>query len=91
MYLICAESRHGNKTIFLADRGKTKSKWWTLETLEAIIYKKKSAAEFALSRLHYNNPSIITYKQALQIEQEQTEYNEHPHSEDGVQGTFNFF
>jgi len=76
MYAIICDARKGKnlgiETLALVDRGKSKKLWWTSDQTDLILgYRKKSAAEFALSRLHLNNPRIVSLDEAERIIQEQ--------------------
>lgn len=72
MYAIICDARKGGnlgiETLALVDRGKTKKFWWTSDNPGLILgYRKKPAAEFALSRLKKNNPRIIPLEEAKAI------------------------
>jgi hypothetical protein len=69
MYAIICDARKGRNlginTLALVDRGKTKKLWWTSDNPDLILgFHKKSAAEFALSRLKMNNPRIASLNEA---------------------------
>ncbi|HEC67137.1 hypothetical protein LCGC14_2654350 [marine sediment metagenome] len=70
MYLITTEGKRG-KTLFLVDRSITKSQWWTETLAWAMVFKKHSAAQFSLRKLHYRSPSIISYETAKRISHDQ--------------------
>ncbi|WP_116082050.1 hypothetical protein [Tropicimonas sp. IMCC34011] len=65
MYAIICNARKGASmgisTLALVDRAKSKSLWWTDHNSElAMKYRKRSAAEFAASRLKQNNARVVS-------------------------------
>ena len=44
--------------MFLADRRLTSSFWWTPDSSYAMVFEKKSAAEFQALRYKYNNVRV---------------------------------
>ena len=69
-YCITSNARKGSglgvQKLFLVDRTKSKRLWWTSDNPQIIIkYKSLAAAEYALSRLNFNSPKIISEKQAV--------------------------
>ena len=68
-FYIVSEGRSG-QVIFLADRRKTNSQWWTSSTKKAMCFFHRSAVREALSKLLYNNPRIIEDVEAGRIERD---------------------
>ena len=65
----------GIEKLALVDRDKSRDIWWTSDNPDLILsYRKKSSAEFACRRLHYNNPTVVSFKEAQEIIKEQREY-----------------
>lgn len=56
------------KTLFLVDRKICKSKWWSDGISDAMHFNFLSAAQFSCSRLKFNDPKVLTFKQALDAE-----------------------
>lgn len=85
-YYIVTKGRRDNQMLFLVDRNKTKSKWWTTILSQAIGFDKKSAAKVQLSKLVYNDPQIVDSRNTKSIERENemNDYNEHPFSSEGL-------
>ena len=75
-FAIICDARKGGSlgitTLALVDRSKTKRLWWTTDDSNIILnYRKKSAAEFAVSRLRRNNARIVSFNEAVSIIQDQ--------------------
>lgn len=49
-------------TVYLADRHKTKSQWWTTDVNKIMKFYKKSAAEYQRNRYHKVSLLPITSK-----------------------------
>lgn len=81
-YLVIQDSRRNGKPLFLVDRRHTKSKWWTSVVDEAMWFKNESAALIQSRKLIFNNPGIITLKEAQEIEEEH--FDDHPFSSEAL-------
>lgn len=60
-YVVVQNSRRNKKVMpkmFLADRRMTSRFWWTPDSSYAMVFEKKSAAEFQASRYKYNNVRV---------------------------------
>ena len=58
----------GIEKLALVDRDKSRDIWWTSDNPDLILsYRKKSSAEFACRRLNYNNPTVVSLKEAQEI------------------------
>jgi len=64
MYVIATDEKGGDRTFFLVDRQKTKEFWWSPSLKLAMKFYKKSAAEYSIKKLRYNNPRIMTVEEA---------------------------
>lgn len=86
-YYVITQGRN-NLTLFLVDRSRTKKHWWTTSLVDAMAFKKESAAEYSAKRLRYKNPCVVSYKEAIIIERENDFTNvmleEHPFSSDAL-------
>ena len=61
-------------TLFLIDRTKSKSKWWTTDLIDAMCFKKESAARYSAARLKYGEIDVVSLEDARKIEDE-NDYN----------------
>lgn len=50
---------HSGQVVVLVDRTKRKDIWWSGELQDAMMFRKKSAAEYSCKRLRYNNPEVV--------------------------------
>lgn len=64
MYVIAIDEKDGIRTFFLVDRRKTKRFWWSPSLRLAMKFRKKSAAEYSMKKLRYNNPEVMTVERA---------------------------
>lgn len=73
--IICnARTGKGINTLALVDRKKTKRLWWTSDDVcLAICYESYRAARFACSRLRYNHPRVVPFKEAAATLRRQAE------------------
>lgn len=55
-------NRHLMKRLFLVDRNKTKSFWWSHDASYAMLFNDKAAAEKVARRYKYNNAHVIEIK-----------------------------
>lgn len=69
-YVIIQNSRRNRgvmPTMYLVDRTKTKHMWWSPASRFAMIFNKKSAAEYQVKRYKYNKPRIIQITSTMVI------------------------
>ena len=52
-------------TMFLVDRHKTKSMWWSPSSFLAMVFEKESAAKYQAKRYKYNNARVKKKKLLL--------------------------
>lgn len=75
-------------TLFLADRKKTRTQWWTSQLDLAMEFEKEESASVQLKKLRYNNPQVVNYENALEIyhsnQHHQIINEEHPFSSDAL-------
>lgn len=57
VYCVIRKGKNGEK-LYLVDRGKTRTCWWTTDFDLAMKYEKYDAVEFACNRLKFGNPTI---------------------------------
>lgn len=50
------------KLLYLVDRSLTKRFWWSHDALYAMVFDKKSAAEFQAKRYKFNNVRVMEVK-----------------------------
>ena len=85
-YYVTTQGRN-NTTLFLIDRSFNKNKWWTTSLLDAMAFKKESAAKYSARNLVYKNPEVLNYNEAKILEN-RNDYNssmtEHPFSSDAL-------
>ena len=59
-FVIIQNSKYNNfKNLYLVDRNKTKDFWWSFNTIFAMKFIKKSAANFQAKKYKYNNVKVI--------------------------------
>lgn len=78
-----------NMNLFLVDRNKNRSKWWTCDLDDAMIFRKQSAANIQAGKLRFKNPKVIPYAEARKMERSNAvnysyESQEHPFSSEGL-------
>lgn len=71
-YAVICDARHGESyavhKLALVDRTKERNLWWTSDDPTIVLkYVKHHAAAYAIKRLKFNNPRIVTYEEAIQI------------------------
>lgn len=71
-YAIICEARSGFElgitTLALVDRKKVRDSFWTSDSIHDIYeIKTKRKAKEILSKLHFNDPEIVSYKTARKI------------------------
>lgn len=69
-YVIVTDSRIRNTSLFMLDRNKTNSSFWGEELDNAFIYTNQLAAYKKCRSFKHNNPRVVTYEQAKQIEKQ---------------------
>lgn len=60
-YVVIQNSRRNRKvmpTMYLVDRAKTKRMWWSPASSFAMVFEKRSAAEFQAKRYRYNRARV---------------------------------
>lgn len=60
-YVIIQNSRHNRKimpTMYLVDRNKTRAFWWSPASWFAMVFNKKSAAEYQAKRYRFNKARV---------------------------------
>lgn len=86
-YYVTTQGRD-NITLFLVDRKKTKKHWWTMDLINAMAFRLRSAAEYSANRLKYKNPCVVDYNEAKKMEQDNTwnlnQLEVHPFSSDAL-------
>lgn len=45
--------------VYLVDRGKSKSSWWTRDKALMMAFRKRDAAVTQLLKLRFNNPKVV--------------------------------
>ncbi len=63
-YYIVTEGED-NMNLFLVDRTKVTTRWWSYNVDEAIEFKRIDVARSSLNRLQYKNPRILTKEEAI--------------------------
>ena len=58
-------------TLFLIDRSKFKHRWWSINVDEAMVFHKKSAAEFFAEKLRYGKIDVLELEHTSQISRDQ--------------------
>ncbi len=81
MFVIMAEGKN-NHAIFLVDRTRIKNKWWTQNLDDALKFQNETAAIVQRDKLKYNNPEVVTWKYAkeMEIESDDIPDDDHPFS-----------
>ncbi len=64
-YVIVTDSRKKNEILFMVDRSKQKSSFWSDRLDEAFIYNDRIQADNKARSLRYNNPRIMEFKEAI--------------------------
>lgn len=85
-YVITCEGK-GTYNLFLIDRSKNNTKWWTTSLSDAFKYEKKEAAEKQASKYLYKNPTVVSLKEAVLLEKHNEELEsdlDHPFSSEGL-------
>lgn len=85
-YVITCEGK-GTYNLFLIDRSKNNTKWWTISLNEAFKYEKKEAAERQASKYLYKNPTVVSLEEAIKLEEHNEDLEsqlDHPFSSDGL-------
>jgi hypothetical protein len=69
MYVIITNSyKQKDVTLFLIDRSKTKSSWWSTELDNNVLYMRNiKAARRICNKLKHNSPRVITVKEARKL------------------------
>lgn len=60
-YVITQRSRRNRKVMpfmYLVDRTRIKSMWWSPDAALAMVFEKQSAAEYQAKKYHYNNVKV---------------------------------
>lgn len=69
MFVVACSSRHDHHvTLFLVDRKKCKTRWWSDTLDDAIKFQKKEAAEVQCKKLSKNYPRVMNFVDALKAE-----------------------
>ena len=64
-------------TLYLVDRTKTKRYWWSHASRWAMVFEKKSAAEFQAKKYKYNNAKVKEITSAMcNVEYFEEEYED---------------
>lgn len=72
-YVISCDQRHNSKVkLFMVDRSKCKASFWSDRLYDVKVFADIHAANNALSRIKFNNPKVITYKEAMKLETSNT-------------------
>ena len=58
-YVVGCNSRYDSRTLYLVDRTKTREKWWSNFTSDALIFRNKKDAEKVAKQYKYNNVRVI--------------------------------
>jgi hypothetical protein len=87
-YIIKTEGRK-SMTLFLVDRSRIKSRWWSYDWKDAMKFNKLSAAKIQASKLMYKNPTVISLSTAIILSEENDrnyDYDvlEHPFSSEAL-------
>lgn len=64
-YVVVQNSRRNKKvmpTMYLVDRKITKRMWWSPDSYYAMVFEKKSAAEYQAKRYKFNNARVKEIK-----------------------------
>ena len=61
---VIAQDCAGGQTLFLADRGKVRDRWWTDELIFAFEFNVEHVAEKTCERYTRNNPRVLTWDEA---------------------------
>lgn len=95
MYVV-VKNISGNKSLFLVDRNKDKTRWWSAMLKNAMIYTSKDAAEAKAASLKFGSFSVVDKELAIrfenlncrEIQDREREFNpdnyEHPFSSDAL-------
>lgn len=67
MYVV-VKNITGNKSLFLVDRNKDKTRWWSVSAKNAIIYTSKDAAEAKAASLKFGSFSVVDKELAMRFE-----------------------
>jgi hypothetical protein len=87
-YIVMTEGRK-NMFLFLVDRRKIKTRWWSYDFSDAFVFNLKSAAKNQAKKLIYKNPQVITVEEAKELSNK-NDYNfdydalEHPFSSEAL-------
>ena len=86
-YYVVSDGKNG-VNLFLIDRNKSKSAWWTPDLYNAIAFNKSSAAEYSAKRLIYRNARVISELEAKELEKDNmhilAELDDHPFSSEAL-------
>ncbi len=87
-YILMTNGRN-NMNLFLVNRAKIKSRWWSYDWADAIQFQSKEAAQIQAKKLRYKQPTVITTNEAIKLTKENEENydyeeQEHPFSSDAL-------
>lgn len=82
-YVIKTTGSRG-QPVYMVDRRKNKNQWWTSHLESAKVFESLEAALNQVSKLKYNDPEVITMKEAKELSRDSFEYDEHPFSSDAL-------
>lgn len=70
MYVIITDSRKRDEILFLVDRSRQRASFWSNRIDDVMRFSDKSAAIKRASALRFNNPRVITLRDAMIIVKE---------------------
>jgi len=69
-YFITTKSKQTGQNLFLINRELHQEKWWTLSLDDAIHFRDKDAADRVCKKYRFNDPRVVTLREAVELEQE---------------------
>ena len=85
-YIVMTQGRK-SMFLFLVDRTRIKSRWWSYSVSDAMQFRKESAAKIQARKLVYKSPEVISYSEACRLERLNDmnyDYDEHPFSSEAL-------
>ena len=53
--------------LFLVDRSETKSRWWTADLTNVMIFRRLESAQTQANKLRFKNPQVVDWETAKEI------------------------
>lgn len=81
-YIIATTSRKNGETLFMVDRNRQKKSFWSNKLNDVFVFKSLEKAKEKILGLKYNNPRILTAKEAITQEEKNNKYYDYDSLDD---------